>query len=183
VFDQRVTIEPAKEIDRPSASAIPYSGAIRLSDLEKVGGSNTFWAWMKVFLMLNILPCSFAIYVFSTGANTMMIALLAFVFSLMNFRLLKAAIQMGRKNPEEVVLRSAGWVDDDALYSSTNIGESVTEWSFFTAAKIGPDIVGLELPGSAKLHSVLARRQFSSDEDWQSALQLVKSNNPNFCEI
>lgn len=67
-----------------------------------------------------------------------------------------------------------GYLSSSGMRIATFRETSTVTWEHFVSVSVSDTVIALEHPGTAGIFSMLAKRQFGSDEDWNNAVELAR---------
>jgi hypothetical protein len=99
---------------------------------------------------------------------------LTLVLIRVTYRILHAPI-IGQAD-DDVMFRTAGWVEDDGLVVMSTTGQASLKWSAFRReATINDRLIAIQTK-SQSVWQMLGRDQFESQDDWDATCEIVREH-------
>ncbi len=180
--EQRVLLPSDPPMFPASESAIIYSGALLIADLE---GTQLGTSLKKNFLRTLVAMSIFTLLIIGSillvaGMNwfSMSFSMVCLFFLIYKpFRMIFESRQV-LHDDQKVVMQSKGWFDSTGQFAMSTTGQTKAKWSLFESFEINENVLMMKVQG-ANLWHLAARRQFLSDADWDAACKLVREKIPS----
>jgi hypothetical protein len=76
------------------------------------------------------------------------------------------------------IMSAAGVVESEKLIVVSFSETSTLRWDFFKSMQVSDAAIGLEHAIGSKFYSILSRRQFVSDADWNRTIEIISQQLP-----